>query len=62
MITIAIIFIISSFLASTLVIAAGMLSSRMSQSEVMVEEYQTTVAPQTGSQFRSWTQPVELNA
>ena len=62
MVTILIIFIIGSFLASTLVIAAGMLSSRMSQSEVMVEEYEAMMVQQSGRKFQSRTYPVEVKA
>ena len=62
MVTIAIIFIIGSFLASTLVIAAGMLSSRLGRSEQMVEEHEAMMAQQSSRKFRSRTYPVELNA
>jgi len=58
MVTIAIIFIIGSFLASILVIAAGILSSRLSEAEMIVEEYQATTVQQSSGKFNPWAQSV----
>ena len=58
MVTIAIIFIIGSFLASILVIAAGILSSRLSEAEMIVEEYQATTVQQSSGKFNLWAQSV----
>ena len=62
MVTMLIIFIIGSFLASILVIAAGMLSSRFGQSQVMVEQYEAMMVQQSGRNFISRTYPVEIKA
>ena len=62
MVTIAVIFIIGSFLASILVISAGVLSSRLSESEMMVEEYQTTPGRASNEKFNPWAKSVELKA
>ncbi len=55
-----IIFIIGSFLASTLVISAGMLSSRLSQSQAMVGEHEAIMVRQPARKFHSHTYPVEI--
>jgi hypothetical protein len=62
MVTMLIIFIIGSFLASFFVISAGMLSSRLNQSQVMSEEYETMMVQQSGRNFISRTYPVEIKA
>ena len=58
--TTLIIFIIGSFLASILVLSAGILSSR--QSPAIIEEYEAAMVQRTGKKFRSRTYPVEINA
>jgi len=62
MVTLAIIFITGSFLASALVIAAGMLSSRLGESEMIIEGYQATRVQRPGERFSSWAQSAEINA
>ena len=60
MMTIFIMFIIGSFVASVLVIAAGMMSSRVSQSQPMVEEYEAMLASQPRKKVTPRTYPVEI--
>jgi hypothetical protein len=62
MVTIAIIFIIGSFLASILVISAGVLSSRLGESEMVVEEYQTPTGRPANGKFNPWAQSAEMKA
>ena len=62
MVTLAIIFIIGSFLASALVIAAAMLSSRLGESEMIIDGYQATRMQRPDGEFSSWAQPAEINA
>lgn len=61
MITIAIIFLALSFFTSIIVLAAGMLSSRMGQSQQMVEEYAAAVQ-QSGRKLTPHTYAVEVRA
>jgi hypothetical protein len=58
--TIMAIFLIGSFLTSTLVIAAGMLSSRFNCSQPMVERYEAMMTSQPKYIFTSRTYPVEF--
>ena len=60
MVTIIIIFVVGSFLASLLVIAPGMVSSRLDESPVMTEEYETVPVQQSSGKFNPWAQPVEI--
>jgi hypothetical protein len=55
-------FIIGSFLASILVISAGMLSSRISQSQPMTEEYEAMMSQQSAKEFTPRTYSVEIKA
>lgn len=61
MVTILIIFLVGSFLASLFVISAGMLSSRLGQSQMTAEEYETVLVQQSSRNFRR-TRPMEMNA
>ena len=60
MVTVIIMFIIGSFIASTLVIAASMLSSRLNQSQPMVEKYEKMLASQPQQKIIPRTYPVEI--
>ena len=60
MITIIIMFIIGSFIASTLVIAASILSSRSNHSQPMIEEYEAMMTSQPRKKFSPRTYPVEI--
>ena len=60
MVTVIIMFIVGSFLASTLVIAASMLSSRANRSQPMVEEYEMMVVNQPKRKFTPRTYTVEI--
>jgi hypothetical protein len=62
MLTVLIMFIIGSFVASVLVIAAGMLSSRISQAQPMTEEYETVMVRQSAKNFTPRTYSVEIKA
>ena len=62
MLTIVIMFIIGSFLASILVVAAGMLSSRISQGQPMTEEYEAMMVQRTVKEFNPRTYSVEIKA
>ena len=62
MFTVLIMFIIGSFLASILVIAAGMLSSSISQTQPVAEEYEAMMIQQSVPEFKSRTYSVEINA
>jgi len=62
MLTVIIMFIIGSFLASILVISAGMLSSRMSQAQPMTEEYEAMMTQQSAKEFTPRTYSVEIKA
>ena len=62
MVTIILIFIVGSFLASVMIIAAGMLSSRLGESQMMVEEYQAAVMQQSSGKFSTWAGSAELKA
>jgi hypothetical protein len=62
MVTILVIFFIGSFLAALLVIAPGMVSSRLGESEMMVEEYEPVVVQPSSRKFSSWAQSAEVNA
>jgi hypothetical protein len=53
-------FIIGSFLTSILVVAAGMLSSRISQSNPMTEEYEAMMVQKSVKEFTSRTYSVEI--
>jgi hypothetical protein len=55
-------FIIGSFLASILVVAAGMLSSRISQGQPMTEEYEAMMVQQSVKEFNPRTYSVEIKA
>ena len=60
MVTVIIMFIIGSFIASTLVIAASMLSSRINHSRPMVEEYEAMLISQQQQKITPRTYPVEI--
>ncbi len=60
MVTVIIMFFIGSFIASTLVIAASMLSSRLNQSQPMVEEYEAMLTSQPQQKIIPRTYPVEI--
>ena len=62
MFTVLIMFIIGSFLASILVIAAGMLSSSISQTQPVAEEYEAMMIQQSVPELKSRTYSVEINA
>ena len=58
--TIIVMFIIGSFLASTLVIAASMLSSKANRSQPMAEEYEAMMVNQPRKKFSPRTYSVEI--
>ena len=61
MVTVIIMFIIGSFIASTLVIAASMLSSRVNNAQPMVEEYEAKASSKSSAKgFTPRTYPVEI--
>ena len=60
MTTLFIIFIIGSFLASILVLSAGIISSR--NAAPVVEEYEAMMVQKSGRNFRSRTYSVEIKA
>ena len=62
MFTVLIMFIIGSFLASILVIAAGMLSSSITQTQPVAEEYEAMMIQQSVPELKSRTYSVEINA
>ena len=62
MLTVLVMFIIGSFFASIFVIAAGMLSSRISQDHPMTEEYEAMMVQQSVKEFTSRTYSVEIKA
>lgn len=62
MLTVLIMFIIGSFLASIMVVAAGMLSSRISQAQPFTEEYEAMATQRAVRDFKPRTYSVEIKA